>query len=153
MSLPIETKFAQFVQAAFEEGDAGFSGKVLEQENVSFLQGLYGALIQADLDSFADMISPDAEMELFCPREFGFIKRAQGKDTIVQAIVHNFSLLKDQETKLLSLVAQGDTVIIVGREKGKFRETNENYDVHFVQQFTIICGKMKYTRQIISFSE
>lgn len=153
MSLPLETQFAQLLQNAFEKGDAEFKSKTLEAENVSFLQKLYESILQADLDSFKKQLSPDAEMELFCPPEFRFIKQAKGKDEIAKATVHNFSLLENQETNLLSLIAQGDTIIFVSREKGIFRDTNESYDVHFMQQFTICEGVIKYTRQIISFSE
>ncbi|MBX7173241.1 MAG: nuclear transport factor 2 family protein [Pyrinomonadaceae bacterium] len=153
MSLPIKTEFAGFVQAAFEKGDTNFSSKILEQENVSVLQRLYGALIRADLESFANQLSPEAEMKLYCPEKFKFIKRAIGRDEITKATVYNFSQVKEQETNLLSLVAQGNSIVVIGQEKGKFYETDESYDVQFVQRFTISNGMVKQIHQIVLFSE
>ena len=153
MSLPIETQFAKLLQRAFETGDLEVKNKILEQKNLSALQEFYDAVLRADVDSFANRLASDAEMEIFCPQEFRFIKQAQGRDEIKNAVLHNFSMLEDQKTDLLSVVSQGDDIIVIAREKGVFCNTKENYDVHFMQHLVIYDGLIKYIRQILSFSE
>jgi ketosteroid isomerase-like protein len=153
MSLPINKPFAELFQAAFEAGDPEFVNKKFEQSNMHSLQKLYDVLLQGDLDSFGNRLSPGAEMEIFCPSEFRFIKRANGRDEIKKAAAHNFSILKDQQTNLLSVVAQGNTIICIGHEKGIFDDTNESYDVNFMQQFTICDDLVIHVRQIVAFSE
>lgn len=114
---------------------------------------MFDVLLKGDLDSFGENLSPDAEMEIFCPSEFRFIKQAKGRNEIKNATTHNFSSLKDQQTNLLSVIAQGNTIICVGEEKGIFEDTNRNYKVNFMQQFTISDDLVTHFRQIIAFSE
>lgn len=153
MSLPINKSFAELFQTAFEDGDKDFATKNFEQNNLHSLQKLFDVLLKGELDSFGACLSSEAEMEIFCPVEFRFIKRAKGSDEIKKATAHNFSILKDQQTNLLSVVAQGNTIICVGQEKGIFGDTNESYDVSFMQQFTISDELVTHLRQIVAFSE
>lgn len=94
MSLPMESQYAQMLQAAFEKDDADFAGKKLEQENLSFLTKMMETLLKGDLDSFANYFSDSAEMEIFCPQQFEFIKRAKGRDEIKNAVAYNFQRWK-----------------------------------------------------------
>src|SRR5262245_2558212 len=125
MSLPMESQYAQTIQTAFEKDDRKFADKKLEQENLSFLQKMMKSLLKGDLDSFANYFSDSAEMEIFCPQQFGFIRRAKGRDEIKNAVAYNFSILEDQQTELITVVAQGTEIILIGREKGFFRDSKE----------------------------
>jgi hypothetical protein len=153
MSLPMESQFSQSLQTAFENGDGELANKQLEQENLSFLQKIIEALLRGDLDLFANYFSDSAEMEIFCPEQFGFIKRAKGRDEIKNAVAYNFSVLEDQQTELITVVAQGNEIILVGQEKGIFRDSKKSYDIYFMQQYTITDDFLRHIRQIISFSE
>jgi ketosteroid isomerase-like protein len=45
-------------------------------------------------------------------------------------------------------VAQGDTVVVLGHEKGRFRPTGRDYELHWVQFFTFRDGKLARFREL-----
>jgi uncharacterized protein len=46
------------------------------------------------------------------------------------------------------VVAQGDVVVIVAHERGRFRESGRPYALHWVQIFTLRDGRVARFRQI-----
>jgi hypothetical protein len=44
--------------------------------------------------------------------------------------------VREQRTEPLSLVSQGDTVMVMARESGRFADDGEPYEVMLAQQFT-----------------
>ena len=45
-------------------------------------------------------------------------------------------------------MAQGDVVVVVARERGRFRETGRPYETHWVQIFTFRDGRLARFVQI-----
>jgi ketosteroid isomerase-like protein len=51
-------------------------------------------------------------------------------------------LIEDQKPEILSLVAQGDQVAVVARERGQVKATGAHYDIRWLQLFTFHGGKI-----------
>lgn len=94
------------------------------------------AIGRGDYESAVSHAHPDVEMEVFAPPEFPWIRRARGIAELRNALEHNFSALEQQQPEILNVIAQGDVVVLIGRERGRIRETGAAYDVEFVHRFT-----------------
>jgi ketosteroid isomerase-like protein len=132
---------------AFEEGDPGAPAKQTEAANVKQVQDQYRALARGDFAAFVESLADDIELEIIGPTEVPFVGRWSGRATVVEAVRTNFALMEDQRPEIQSVVAQGDTVVLVAREQGRYRPTGRAYDLHWVQVFTFRDGKLSRMRE------
>jgi hypothetical protein len=56
--------------------------------------------------------------------------------------------IENQEPEIRSVVAQGDVVVIVAHERGRFRDSRRPYALHWVQMFMFRDGRVARFRQI-----
>jgi ketosteroid isomerase-like protein len=145
--------FGQVLQAGFEADDPTFGVKALELSHLRAIQRQFDALSHGDLDGFVQGLHPDVELDMYGPADIPFIRRARGVEEFRRAVTHDFAVLADQRSEFLNLVAQGNIVVLVGRERGTVRETGMPYDVHFSYEFTFRDGKVVRTRQVAAATE
>jgi len=126
----------------FEAGDHVASEKHHESAQVSTVRRQFEALGRGDMAAFLDGLHPDVELEIAAPRELNWISRARGIDEFRRVVEHNFGGIADQDTQLAGIVAQGDAVVVFGRERGVIGASRAPYDIHFVYQFTLRDGKL-----------
>jgi ketosteroid isomerase-like protein len=55
---------------------------------------------------------------------------------------------RTKSPRVRSVVAQGDVVVIVAHERGRFRKSGLPYTLHWVQIFTFPDGRVVRFRQI-----
>jgi uncharacterized protein len=152
MTPSIPTSFLDNLVSAFREGDPLADAKTAEAENVHRVRVIYEAIARGDYDAFADCLHADAEMEIFGPKINAFVGRSQGREQVRETVRRNFSQVEDQQPEILTVVAQGDTVVVVGRETGRYRPTGQRYDMHWVQLFTLRDGRIARFRQVTDTS-
>jgi uncharacterized protein len=145
---PVVTQFIERIHHAFHEGDQHAAQKAAEQTNVSRTQQQYRALATGDAEGFAATLSDDVEMEIFGPPELPFAGRWRGRDEVLKAVAHNFGLIEEQRPEVESVVAQGDTVVVFARERGRFKATKREYEIRWVQWFTFRDGLMCRFREL-----
>jgi ketosteroid isomerase-like protein len=133
---------------AFRDGDPAADHKPAETDNVRRLQEVYQAVGQGDFDGgYAERLAEDAELEIIGPDVLPLVGRWQGRAAVVAATRRNFDLLTEQQPELQTVVAQGNSVVVVGRERGRWRATGEPYEIHWVQEFTFRDGKLARIRE------
>lgn len=145
--------FDQFVAAlepAFLNGDAAAAAKREEQDHTTCLQTLYAALRDGDSAALARVLADDVELEITGPASLPLAGHWKGRDQVLKAAARNFGMLEDQKPEVLSLVAQGDTVVVLARERGRVKGTDKEYDVRFVQHYRIKDGAIA---QILEFCD
>lgn len=108
------------------------------------------AIARGDLEGFFAHAHDDLTFEIFAPHEFGFIGAARGVDAVRYAIEHNFGLVEGQRPVLTSIMQQGDTIVVFGRETGIHRSGGGAYVVEFVQKFTFREGRLASIRSIVA---
>ena len=140
--------FIDDLHRAFHEDDANAAAKDAEAANVRRLQEQYRALARGDFPTFLSHFADDIEMEIIGPDDVPFVGRWTGRQQVAEAVRRNFALVEDQRPEVQTLVAQGDLLVIIAREQGRFRATGRPYDVHFVQVFTFRNGKVAHFREI-----
>ena len=110
------------------------------------------AIARGDFAAAAADAVDDVRLEILAPPEFPFVRRARGRDEFIHAMVANFGALENQQPEIGNVVAQGDTVVLVGRERGRFRESGAPYSVEFVHRFTFRKGRLAAIRIIVARS-
>jgi ketosteroid isomerase-like protein len=148
MNRPVVAQFIERLRHAFEEDDADSRSKAAEAENVRRVQEQYRAIARGDFPAFLDTLAEDVEMEFVGSPRVPFAGRWRGRDQAARAVRENFAQVEDQHPEVHSVVAQGDTVVIVAHERGRFRNSGQPYEVHWVQIFTFRDGKIARFRQI-----
>jgi ketosteroid isomerase-like protein len=136
------------LHAAFAAGDGLAHMKVLERAQIDTLHQFYGALGTGDIDAFLAFFTDDVIIELHVPEEFQFKSYAEGKLEARELILGNFSRLESQAPRIVSVVAQGDMVIVTLKEIGVIRATGAPYSVQLSQHFTFRGGKIWHFTQI-----
>ena len=148
MDLPTLDPFAQALTTRFEADDPGVAGKALEQANVRTVVGLFQSLGRGNLDAFLDGVTNDVELEIHAPAVFPFVRRASGRQALRAAVEHNFGSLTGQQPEVLNLVAQGNCIVLIGRERGRLRASDTPYDTYFVYEFMLREGKVRRIREL-----
>jgi len=104
------------------------------------------AIGRGDLEAALGNAAPDVELETFAPPEFKWVSYARGVDDLRAALAQNFGSLQNQSRVILNVVAQGDTLVLMGRETGRIRGTGEPYDIEFVEKFLFENGRLTALR-------
>lgn len=137
----------------FEAGDPDSPNKIQEQTHVDALSRLFAAIVSADYDAYAAELAEDVQLELLVPPEFPFVRRAASRQEAVALATHNFGALVDQVPEIVSLTAQGDTVVMEGHESGRVRHSGQRYHIRFVYHFTLRDGKVARARLYSSHAD
>lgn len=132
-----QVSLAEIPQAlgpVFAAGDA--EAKVQERGNVEQIGRMIHAISQGRFDELREQLAPDVTYEMAAPRRFPWRRGASGADEVAAAIAENFASVCEQRTQPLSLVSQGDTVMVMARESGRLVDSGAQYNILLAQQFT-----------------
>jgi uncharacterized protein len=138
--------FEDFTRQLRSAGDKEGPGR----QQIESLAAQVRAIQFGDLAAFFAYAHDDLTFEIFAPPEFKFVGTATGAAAVREAIEHNFSLVEGQQPVLTSIVQQGDTVVVFGRETGVLKSTGSSYVVEFVQRFTFREGRLAAVRSIVA---
>ncbi|HEY3159132.1 MAG TPA: nuclear transport factor 2 family protein [Vicinamibacterales bacterium] len=116
------------------------------RSNLSSLQTQIDAIARGDLATSLAQALPDVVLSIFAPPEFPYVRHAQGLDALKAALEHNFNAVEDQHPTVLNIFAEGNTVVLFGRETGRIPRTGTTYNVEFVQKFTFRDGRLAEVR-------
>jgi ketosteroid isomerase-like protein len=152
MDQPVVARFIERLGMAFEEGDVGAAVKAAESANVWRVQESYLAIARGDFAAFREMLAEDVELDFVGSPRVPFAGQWQGREEAARVVQENFSQVEEQRPEILSVAAQGELVIVVARERGRFRQSGRPYETHWVQIFTIRAGKIARFRQIVDSS-
>jgi ketosteroid isomerase-like protein len=132
----------EMLETAFAAADPANAGKVQERSNVERVAEMIHLIAAGRFDELRELLAPDVTFELAAPARAPWVRRARGVDEVVAAIAKNFGSVRDQLPEPLGLVAQGDTVMVMGRETGRWVDDDEPYEVLLAHQFTFRDGKL-----------
>lgn len=136
------TRFIEALQPAFETGDAKAAEKTAERENVDQIRRMYESIRDGDYAAFQAFLAEDVELEMAGPPECPIAGRWKGRDQVLEATARNYGQLEDQRPEVTSVLAQGDTVAVMGRERGRIRATGREYELPWMHLFTLREGQI-----------
>jgi ketosteroid isomerase-like protein len=143
-----QSRFIDQLESAFHAGDPESSRKSCETNNVKRLVEQYQAIARGDFQAAIDVWDDEIDFEMIGPPDLFLSGRWRGKQQAAEAVARNFAALEDQEAEVQTVVAQGDTIVVFAREKGKIRATGKTYDCHWVQFFTFANEKVTRFRSL-----
>jgi len=108
------------------------------------------AIERGDIESVLQHAHDDVTFEIFAPPQFPFVSSAHGLEELRAAVMHNFAVVLDQQPEIRDIFAEGDTVILFGRERGRLRDRGVPYDVEFVQRFAFRDGRLASVRIVVA---
>ncbi len=111
-------------------------------QNLRSIHALIDAIGRGDLDAAISGARPDVRFEMYGPLEFPWIRQARGIAELRTALQQNFDSLAEQHPEITSLTAQGDTIVLIGREHGRVKATGAPYRMQFVQRFLFREGRL-----------
>jgi ketosteroid isomerase-like protein len=135
---------------AFEQGDVQSEGKVQERANVELLGRMFHAIAHGRFDELRHLLAYDVVFEIAAPADVPWARRALGPEEVADAIAANFRSLRGQRSEPLALVSQGDTVMVMARETGRWAETGAPYEVMLAQQYTFRDGRLAVFRSVVA---
>ena len=121
--------------------------------HIRTVQAQIDAIGRGDLSAALESAREDVLLEIFAPPEFPWIRTARGLADLHAAMTHNFGSVDDQRPEIQNVVAEGESVVLFGREHGVIRETGHPYDVQFVQRFTFVEGRLASIRIVAAKTE
>jgi ketosteroid isomerase-like protein len=116
------------------------------------IQAQLEAIARGDLDAVLLHAHDDVTLEIFAPPEFPWIRQARGIAALRAALEQNFGSVRNQRPEIRDIFAEGETVILFGRERGTIAESAQDYDVEFVQRFTFRAGGLAAVRMVAAHS-
>ena len=144
---------AQSVLDAFAMNDPEVSTKARENGHIESIAAIYRAIAHNDFDALMAMVDSDVVVDIYAPAEFPFIRHANGIEEVHCLVTRNFSMVAEQNAEVISVVAQGDAVVMVGKETGKLRESGRPYDVRFMQHFIFRRNRLYRFLELAALSE
>src|SRR5688500_3914716 len=127
---------SQALAPAFAAGDPSAEAKAQERANVERIGQMVQCISQGRFDELREQLAPEVIYEMVVPPGIPWRREASGADAVAATIAENFGTVCEQRTEPLSLVSQGDTVMVMARESGRLVDSGEPYEVMLAQQFT-----------------
>ena len=135
------------VYTAYLRGDEGAERKVQEQANVRLLQRAYQAFLEGNGEGLLATLADDVDWHIAGPDEVPFVGAARGRDEVAAVLRKSFQTVEDQRPEVHEVIAQGDTVVVVGHERGRCKPTGAPYEGFWVHVFTFRDGQIAKFRE------
>lgn len=139
----------EFLLGAFRQGDPGWESKTQEQANLALFSRILGLIAMGEYGEVEQYLGPEVSFLLVAPARFPWVRQAAGPREFVSALTHNFQAVQQQRAEILSLVGQGDTIMLMGHENGQQTDTGEPYEVLTAQQLTFEEGRLMRFRSVV----
>ena len=143
-----DSTFFDSLQAAFQEGDINIADKSAEAENVRRVEELYRIIIRQDFEALGEKLADDVVLEIVGSSDNPVAGQAKGRQQVIETIHRNFALLADQRPEIETIVAQGDTVVVVAREQGRVVTTGHSYELRWMQLLKFKEGKLTHILEL-----
>jgi ketosteroid isomerase-like protein len=118
-----------------------------ERENVRLIQDAYAAFGRGDIQAIIDACTDDVDWQILGPKEIPAMGARKGKNGVrdfFDTLASEDEVLQFEPQKF---VAQGDTVVVTGHYKARFRHNNAIAESDWCHVFTIRDGSVASWRQ------
>jgi ketosteroid isomerase-like protein len=139
----------------YRRDDAQAMGKAAELTVVDALRRFIDAIANADFVTAEALVADDAEYEMFAVgTEMPLRMSGRGRAEIVANMRHNFGAMVFENVEVDTLVAQGDVVVMIARQRGRWRATDAPFDDRVVLRYRFRDGKLvNYRGWAMPFAE
>ena len=143
-------EFLVSVKPAFHQGDEHSDEKTIESERVAELKEVYSAVVRGDYAALEQSFHDEIELEISGPDEVPFRGCWKDRQEVIAAIERHFSQVEEQQPVVESITAQGNSIVVIGKERGRYCASGQAYCLHLVQEFRFEGDKLRRFREIVS---
>ncbi|OJW26524.1 MAG: hypothetical protein BGO49_12405 [Planctomycetales bacterium 71-10] len=143
-------RFLDSIDPAFRAGGAHVDDDEVHRRNVALLHGVFEAVGLGDFEAYGRTCHEDVTLEIAGSSSVPFLGTWEGRAEVVDATRRNFGMLESQQPEIRSLAAQGDHVVVVMRETGRYIATGDPYAYHSAVVFTFEDGLVRRIREFIA---
>lgn len=116
------------------------------QDNIKVVQQMFTALGQGNLTTVLDTFADDVEFRSPVTRaksaEITWSKPRHGRDEVAAFFKELNEKIQFERMEVLEITAEGDRVVVEGRNRGTVRSTGRKYEHDWVMIFTLEGGKI-----------
>jgi len=134
---------------SFLEGDSAAAKKELERRNVERMGALVEALGRDDFEKVRTLVHDDVTLAIVAPEEVRFIREAEGVEAFVDVCRRNYAMLGEMNPVVQSVVAQGEVVLCILRDRGSYAADGAPYATYAAQELTFRDGKLARVWEMI----
>lgn len=98
---------------------------------------MFEAFGKGDMETLKTTVSEDSVWNYEGPKEIPYTGSYQGKEGAVQFIQNIFGNVEVLDFGVDKMVAEDDTVVVLGHEKQKIKSNNEVLEQKWVQVYTV----------------
>jgi len=117
-----------------------------EKENVQVVQEMYAAFGQKYMPAVLDTLSDDVDWQSPVtrtqPDEISWSKPRKGREEVGLFFKEMAEKVHPDKLEPLEITAQGDRVVVEGKNRGTVRSTGKPYEHDWVMIFTVRQGKI-----------
>lgn len=136
------TTFIDAIRPAFHANDPAVENKDAENGRVAQVEALYQALSRGDYAAIQQLLAEDAELLIDGPPDSPIAGHWKGRERVLEGAARNYGQLDDQRPELLHVLAQGDQVAVIARERGRVRATGKEYEMAWMHLYTFRDGQV-----------
>jgi ketosteroid isomerase-like protein len=144
-----EAALSDQVYTAFLRGDDLATEKHVELNNVEVIKDAYDAFMQGDADKLLSFMDEDIDWQIAGPDSIPFAGSNRGKNAVRRVLEKSFATVKNQQPEVRDVVAQGDTVTVIGHERGQCSTNDQEYESFWIHVFTLRDGKIIKFREYL----
>ena len=143
-------RLVEDVGHAFASGDPDAAAKEAESTNVRLIQSMLAAIGRGEFDAALAHVAEDVVLVIAGPEGHPFNGRWAGRAEVSGALGRNFALVEDQRVEVRSVVAQGETVVVMARERGRYRPSGVGYEAEWAQVYGFRGGQLQMMREFFT---
>ena len=118
------------------------------EENKAIVQQLYASFGQGDIPAILNALTDDVEWHAMGPPEIvPWAGTRRGREQAAEFFKAVGETLDVEQFEARTIVAEGDTVVVVGWERSRVKPTNQFYDDEWVHVFRLRQGKIAAFRE------
>ena len=121
MEINVDDKADGLLHTLFQAGDPNFTSKIVESRNAQKVEQAYRTLAAGDIEQFGALPADDISFDVSGSKANPFAGKTQGRAQVIETPAKNFALVENQCPIIETVVAQGDTVVVIGNEQGTAR--------------------------------
>lgn len=114
-----------------------------EQQNVTLIQGMFEAFGRGDVQTILDNCTSDCEFYCPGPAIIPYAGTSRGRAEIRSYFDALIGTQSNQNLRIDQFVAQGATVVAIGRYTARVKSTGKAIDTPVVLTFLVQDGKVK----------
>lgn len=112
-----------------------------ETDHVDTLVRFYAAVAGRRMDEVDALLCDDVRFTIHGPGPWP-VRGATGRAATLDGIARNFASFVSDGPTIERVAAQGDVVMVIAHETGRYAESHDRYEHRLVQEFTFRDGRM-----------